>query len=158
MRLKRMTLVIYLKEKLILKMMILVIDEPDNEDDDISCFQNNTIGVQSKLMNEMGFDWNSLGKNGKGIENPKEICITPRNEGLSYEGHTSNGEIKIVKEETSTNKKVTMDSSMRWTINACRSKVAIVMEGRDMYKKNVGTCILALFVVFPITIITNVGA
>ena len=37
-------------------------------------------------MNEMGFDWNNLGRNGQGIDNPKEICIKLRNEGLSYEG------------------------------------------------------------------------
>ena len=65
MRLKIMILVIYLKEKIILNMMILVIDEPDNEDDDIGCFENNTTWFYSKLMIEMGFDWNNLGKNGK---------------------------------------------------------------------------------------------
>ena len=108
-------------------------------------------------MNEMGFDWNSLGENGKGIKKPKEICIKPRNEGLGYEVHKSNGDIKFVKEETSTNKEVSTSSSMQWTRNTSRRNVAIILEGRYMYKKNVGTWILALFVVLPIMIITNVG-
>ena len=51
--------------------MILVIDEPDNEDGDIGCFENNTTWFESKIMNEMGFDGKHLGKNGKGIENTK---------------------------------------------------------------------------------------
>ena len=108
-------------------------------------------------MIEMGFDWNSLGRNGQGIEKPKEICIKLRNESLGYERHKRNGDIKFVKEETSTNKEVSMGSLMRWTSNTGRSNVAIIMEGRDMYKKNVGTCILSIFVVSPIMIISDVG-
>ena len=60
----------------------------------------------------MGFDGKHLGKNGKGIENTKQICIKPINEGLGYQGHKSNGDIKFVKEETSTNKEVSTGSSM----------------------------------------------
>ena len=48
----------------------------------------------------MGLDDKTLGKNGQG--NPIEICIRPRNEGLGYEGNAINGNIKFVKEETST--------------------------------------------------------
>ena len=83
-------------------------------------------------MNEMGFGWNNLGKNGKWIGKTKEIHIKPRNKGLSYEGHISNGEIKFVKEETSRNKDVSTGSSMQWTRNKSTSNVAIIMEGRYM--------------------------
>jgi hypothetical protein len=86
-------------------------DKSDNEDDELGCFEKHTKGIGSKLMHKMGFDGKCLGKNGKGIQNPIEICIRPRNEGLGYEGNTSNGDIKFVKAETSTTNELSTDRS-----------------------------------------------
>ena len=55
-------------------------------------------------MNKMGSDGKGLGKNMQGIQKPIKICIRRRNEGLGYEGQTSNDDIKFVKAETSTDK------------------------------------------------------
>lgn len=48
----------------------------------------------------MGFDGKGFGKNGQGTQKPIQICIRPWNEGLGYEGQTSNAYIKFVKVET----------------------------------------------------------
>ena len=57
-------------------------------------------------MNKMGFDGKGLDKNMQGIQKPIKICIRPINEGLGYEGQTSNDDIKFVKAETSTDKEL----------------------------------------------------
>ena len=49
----------------------------------------------------MGYDGKVLGKTRKCIQNPSKISIRPRNECLGYECHTSNGDTKVVKSETS---------------------------------------------------------
>jgi hypothetical protein len=86
-------------------------DKSDNEDDELGCFEKHTMGIGSKIMHKMGFDGKCLAKNGKGIQNPIEICIRPRNEGLGYEGNISNGNIKFVKEETLTTNEISIDRS-----------------------------------------------
>jgi hypothetical protein len=48
-------------------------------------------------MHKMRFCGKCLGKNGQDIQNPIQVCIIPRNEGIGYEGNTSNGDIKFVK-------------------------------------------------------------
>ena len=53
-------------------------------------------------MYEMVFEGKGLGKNGQGIQNPMQICVRPRNEGLGYKGQTSNATIEFVKEDTLT--------------------------------------------------------
>jgi hypothetical protein len=77
-------------------------DESLSEDVEIGCFEKHTKGIGSKLMNKMGFEGKGLGKNGQGIQKPIQICVRPRNEGLGYEGQTSNATIKFVKAETLT--------------------------------------------------------
>jgi len=92
----KMILVIFLKVNLIVKMMILAV---------LKSIQRE-LSPKFKLMNKMGSDGKGLGKNMQGIQNPIKICIIPRNEGLGYEGQTSNDDIKFVKAETSTDKEL----------------------------------------------------
>ena len=92
----KMILVIFLKVNLIVKMMILVV---------LKIIQRE-LSPKFNLMNKMGSDGKGLGKNMQGIQNPIKICIRPRNEGLGYEGQTSNDDIKFVKAETSTDKEL----------------------------------------------------
>jgi hypothetical protein len=53
-------------------------DESLSEDDELGCFKKYTKGVSSKLMNKMGFEGKGLGKNGKGIQNPIQMCKTKK--------------------------------------------------------------------------------
>jgi hypothetical protein len=52
-------------------------------------------------MRKKGFNVKSLGKNGKGIYMPINICISPRKKSIGYECQINNRDIKFVKEETS---------------------------------------------------------
>ena len=92
----KMILVIFLKVNLIVKMMILVVLKSTQRE----------LSPKFKLMNKMGSDGKRLGKNMQGIQKPIKICIRPINEGLGYEGQTSNDDIKFVKAETSTDKEL----------------------------------------------------
>jgi hypothetical protein len=73
-------------------------DDHDYSDDvEIGCFEKHTKGIGSKFLNKMGYDGKGLGKTSQCIQKPIQVYVRPRNEGLGYEGNTSNGDIKFVK-------------------------------------------------------------
>jgi hypothetical protein len=88
-------------------------DEYLTEGDELGFFENHTKEIGSKLMNNMGYDGKFLGKNDRGIQNPIQICVRPKNEGLGYEGQTNNATIKFVKAETLITCESSTSSSIR---------------------------------------------
>jgi len=99
----------------------------------------------------MGFDGKCFGKNGKGIQNPIEICIRKRNESIGCEGKKNNGDTKFVKEET-----VFTDSSA--TKHMQKQEQYCSHCGRKWHvQSKCWNCIFAIFVLLPIIIITPVG-
>ncbi|KAH9308717.1 hypothetical protein KI387_036628, partial [Taxus chinensis] len=47
-------------------------------------FENHTKGIGSKLLDKMGFNGISLGKNNQGITNPIQMVERPRHVGLGF--------------------------------------------------------------------------
>jgi hypothetical protein len=86
-------------------------DHDDSDDVEIGFFEKLTKGIGSELLNKMGYDDKGLGKNSQGIKKPIQVYVKPRNEGLGYEGNTSNGDIKFVKTESSTTNESSTSSS-----------------------------------------------
>lgn len=63
------------------------IDSPisyDSHDDEFSDFENNTIGIRSKLMKKMGYQGRGVSIKGQGIINPIKFKEFPHHVGIGY--------------------------------------------------------------------------